>query len=419
MTRVIGVASFGEAGSCPSSRDGYNRVDQFLGMIDEAIIASGGCPEATDETCNSIDDDCDGTIDEGCARIGEACETDGDCAFAQLPERFEPLERPVFCGETAGGRVCTRACDPLTPREGCGEIPHPFLDTTETFEGVYCRRTDGCEGLCVAGEAGSGGDGDSCERDTDCASLFCTDPGDGRERCLTPCRGGEGICFAGEVCAASGGACGGCLPPEMVSGARALGEPCADAADCGSGVCFEDGPFRYCSRACEDDAGCAAGFHCRSGSCARGARSATGERCVSDEDCVDGDRCAEDGSLRWCTHACTTGTSCPEGFLCVGNECVPDLRLDGEACSDDDQCISGVCGDAGDRRRCLRPCGPGAPCPSALECRRLGDSPDATCAPPFDPEPSGCTVTPAPRTTPLWLLLLLALPILRPRPRNP
>jgi len=259
-----------------------------------------------------------------------------------------------------------------------------------------------------SGRAGDALDGESCESDTDCASLFCSDPGDGSRRCLSPCTGGAGHCFAGEVCAATSGLCGACLSPDMVTGSRAIGEPCAEDSECGDGLCLTDGPYTYCSRTCDGDPACGEGFHCREGSCARGDRSETGESCTGTEDCITGDTCAEDGERRWCTHTCTTGTSCPEGFLCIDDSCAPAAALDGERCSTGEDCVSGECADAGDGNRCVRSCGPGAPCPSGLECRRLGSSPDGVCAPPLDPQDEGCSAAGG-RSGSSWWVLALAL----------
>ena len=415
--RIIGVASFGEANACPSRQDGYNRLDQHLGMIDQAIIASGGCPQATAEACNSIDDDCDGTIDEGCKALGAACAADDECSFAQLPERFEPLAAPVYCGDTPTGRVCTRACDPMAPRTSCSEIAHPFLEAVTSIDGAYCARTDGCGGVCVTGTPGTGANTAECAADTDCASLYCDDPGDGQRRCMTPCRGDEGLCYAGDVCAAGAGACGGCLPPDFVNGARGLGEPCGADADCGSGACLADGPFRYCTRACAADAECGSIFHCREGSCARGPRSSTGDGCAVTGDCIDGDTCEGEGAHRFCTHPCAADGSCPEGFACREGLCATDLRVDGEPCEGDDQCIGGTCADTPAGRRCTSACGGGSPCAPGLECARIGDGADAVCTPPREDE-GGCSAAGAKRPAPpLWLALLIAIAAIRRRGR--
>ena len=407
VRRVVGVASFGEAEACPSSQDGYNSIQAFLGLIDGAVIASGGCPSMGAETCNSVDDDCDGEIDEDCARPGEPCDVDADCAFAQLPDHFEPLDRPAFCGDAPAGRICTRRCDPMTPAAGCDVVDHPFLETTESVSGMYCANDGACMGLCVPGIAGSARGGATCDADADCATLLCADPGDGRRQCASPCRGGEGLCPATEVCAAPAGECGACLAAGAVSGARGLGEPCGAASDCASGMCLEDGDFSYCSVPCADDAECADGFHCRAGSCVRGPRSQTGDPCLDTADCVEGDVC-EAGALRWCTHACVTGTACPMGFLCNDDRCAPARRLIGQRCEGTDECIASECLETGDGRRCTRACGPGMACRTGLECRRVGHGAETLCGPELEPEGGCCAIVGA-RPAPRGLLPVLAL----------
>jgi hypothetical protein len=375
---VVGVASFGEAGECPSRTDGYNLVEPFVGLIDAAIIAAGDCPFESDEVCNAIDDDCDGTVDEGCRALGESCTADDECAYAQLPSRFEPLTTPAFCGETPVGRVCTRACNPTRPVGSCASTTQPFVGDEVGHEGVYCAVVDGCNGVCAPGEAGSAADGVACSVDTDCASLRCTDPGDGTRRCLSPCVGSAGLCPVSEVCAATAGSCGSCVPPALVSSRRGLGEGCEIGEDCVSGMCRSSGGTTYCSRSCMRDDECGDGFHCAGALCALGTRSRTGEPCVTDESCILGDSCS-DG---YCTHLCSTDGSCPEGFHCDGRFCALDAgrAILGEPCTDEAQCTSGTCAEVGDGTRCTTACGGEGTCPPGLECRRVGES--VVCVPP-------------------------------------
>jgi hypothetical protein len=417
--RVVGVASYGIADSCPSSVDGYNLVEPFLGLVDAALIAAGDCPFVADETCNSVDDDCNGTIDDGCKAIGEPCATDDECAFAALPARFEPLDRPVFCGDTPVGRVCTRACDPLAPRSSCESITHPFDGGETEIAGAYCASNGGCDGVCVPGDVGSAPIDASCTVDTECATLHCDDPGDGRRRCLSPCEGGADRCASDEVCAAGVGACGACVPPALLSGPRAIGEPCADDRECTGGICLAEGIVRYCSLACAGDGECPESFHCRAGACARGARSGAGEPCLVDEDCNGGDACAAEG---YCTHPCTVDELCPEGFSCVAGSCAPELALVGEACTSDDACASGRCAEVDGVRACVSACGGEGRCGPGLVCRHAEDGAALYCARPREaPEDEGgCGVAlGAPPTTALLLgFVALAAAISRTRKRR-
>ncbi|NIS30300.1 MAG: hypothetical protein GWO04_10225, partial [Actinobacteria bacterium] len=111
---------------------------------------------------------------------------DDECAFAQLPERFEPLANPAFCGDVGGSRVCTRTCDPTAPATSCTDMTLPFTEEVMVTDGVYCQATEACNGLCAPGEPGTGSVGDACSADVECSSLRCVDPGDGARRCLSP-----------------------------------------------------------------------------------------------------------------------------------------------------------------------------------------------------------------------------------------
>jgi V8-like Glu-specific endopeptidase len=358
--RVVGVASFGQAGACPSSRDGYNALFGHLDLIDRALVLAGECIDLGDEACNSLDDDCDGDVDEGCLALGEPCAADDECAFAQLPDYLEPLADAVVCDDLGAGPVCARPCDPLAAGEGCGTFEHFVGGGVTTVEGAHCRRTEGCEGRCVPGAPGALADGEACGADTDCASLHCVDPGTGARTCLPVCRGGDGSCPVGEVCVAGEGACGACVDAERVAGARALGEPCGGDGDCGGDAICLDGA---CASACGGDRECPAGYRCEDGRCRRGGRAALGEPCDAVTDCAVGSECAAEG---FCTRDCAGAEDCGDGLECRGGRCEPAGAVLGASCGADAECADGTCGDDG----CTRACGAGAPCPVGFACRR-------------------------------------------------
>ncbi len=377
--KIWGVASFifsqnGGEPRCGSAPGAYNSVRAYRDFIEQAIEDSGACVPR-EETCNNVDDNCDGTVDEGCTPVGAPCSTDEECVGNTC--------RVVVEGS---GRICTVPCDPLRPLLGC-----PI--------GMYCANAEtSCEGLCAPGDAGETPlDGD-CTDDTDCVSARCADPGDGRRRCLAPCQGDGGDCLAGEVCAAPAGACGSCVGEDLVAGARGIGESCAADEECHSGVCFEDEGAAYCSRACEDDEACGEGFHCRGDRCVRGPRADVGDTCVTNEDCGSG-ICATSGERRWCTAFCDTDDDCPSGLSCTdtggGQVCAPESNLVGEPCEVNEDCATGLCatGTAAGSV-CTRFCGPDHACAPGLECVRIGDGAEALCVPVARPSAGGgCSAT--------------------------
>jgi V8-like Glu-specific endopeptidase len=412
--QIIGVASFGAIGSCPSPQDGHNRVDVEMDLIDRAIIEAGDCVDLGEERCDSLDNDCDGEIDETCTPLGASCSEDAECAFGQLPAYLTPLANPAVCAETTAGRICTRPCTP--GGDACDEVDHPFAEGTTRWEGASCVVGASCQGLCQPAVRGALANGAACSAATDCASLNCTDPGDGMARCLDACVGDAGSCPVGDVCTAAPGGCGACFPADFVSSARGLGEPCAADAECGSGVCATTASAPFCTRACSgDDAACGAGFHCVGERCARGDRSPVGGACATNDDCANGAFCAMRGATSWCAALCTVDTDCPTGFSCVdagARLCAPAGAFYGEACTTAADCSVGDCLGG----RCTESCLGGAVCPPGLLCRRTDDGLGATCrapAPAAAPEDDGGCSVASPGAgragKGVWALVALAL----------
>ncbi len=380
---IYGVASFiyspdgRSEPRCGTAPGAYNGIQYLQDFIEQAITDSGSCVPEGEEICDGVDNDCNDVIDEGCSPIGTPCTAGDECVGG-------------VCEMTSAGRICTQTCDPLRPELGCGP-------------GLYCAHATGCDGYCApvgAPPATPLGYGADCSTDTDCQSLFCIDPGDGRRRCLTPCRGDAGMCITGEACAAPTGACGGCVPAGIVGGLRGRGEPCSMDSECTSGVCFDDEGVSYCSLACTDDTECGERFHCRDMHCALGARGSTGAGCVNNADCGTDFLCATRGDARWCTAFCTADPSvCPTGFECtpVGDVsvCAPAAGLAGEACTAGTDCVSGLCVDPGGGSVCTEFCGADRACAPGFDCIRTADGINSVCvshaAPPGDGG-GGCSV---------------------------
>ena len=398
---IVGVASYGQtvgpSATCPAALDAWNRVDLERALIDGAVLRSGGCVETGEESCNALDDDCDGTTDEGCRALGESCEADGDCAFAALPDALAAGAPPsVRCAMVGGARRCALPCDPLAPAQSCASMAVPFRSEARALEGFYCASQGACEGLCVPGAAGAGAPGGPCAAPTDCASLRCESG-----LCANPCRGGAGACPADEVCGAEPLGCGVCGSSSLRSTGRGTGEPCEAASSCASGVCgaFDGGSI--CTSACATDAECGTGARCEGGWCTPGARAQLFDACELDADCSGG-VCVGVGSTRFCSIACTGDAACGGGRCSPVDgiaRCVPTDPVLGAPCTGpcaQGECVGGLC---------TARCGGEAACPLGQRCVR--DGLDTLCRP--RTSSGGCAVTAVPRGGVPWSVALVVM----------
>ena len=390
--QIYGVASFifsedgAEPIACGTSPGAYNIIQYELDFLDQAVTDSGACIAGGDEVCDGIDNNCDSTIDEGCVGAGGSCTMNSECT-TQL------------CSDTSAGRICTKSCDPLRPYIGC-DI------------GSFCERTSGCDGLCVPGSAGTRAVGEECTLSTDCASLLCADPGDGRTRCVRACEGDSGLCGVGTACAAYPSECGACVDPALLPTPRYLGEPCNADGECSSGICRDADGGKVCTRACSSASDCETGYRCRENVCERGAPEGVGGVCRDGDDCAAPGLCAQRGATHFCTVLCTSATDCPSGFECAdvggGSVCSPTEALLGESCASNEACTTGVC-ELGSGQ-CTRLCDAATPCSPGFACRATADGVLSVClstavtAAPRDS--GGCSTTPNARGG--WAVMAVA-----------
>ncbi len=178
--------------------------------VDGAPRACAAGAPGLDDTCNGLDEDCDGVADEG--YVPEGCGV-GACAEGATPSRCEG-GAPVACVAGAPG---VEVCDGRVDEDCDGAVDEGFDLSGDPRHCGRCGRVcarPGAEGLCVGGDcvpgpcaAGfadcNGDPGDGCEVEGACppdaACDGIDDDGDGRvDEGFAPGRGcGVGACAAG------------------------------------------------------------------------------------------------------------------------------------------------------------------------------------------------------------------------------
>ncbi|PZR13931.1 MAG: hypothetical protein DI536_11410 [Archangium gephyra] len=156
--------------------------------------------------------------------------------------------------------------------------------------------------ICNVYPGASGGQGTSCNGDTDCTSpLVCRGrPGSASKICTATC---TSTCPTGFSCQAANTGMA-CLPQV---GASDHCKFCQSGGACSTGVClrFGDG-VTFCSSTCSDNDQCPSGSSCQSNYCVPNSNT--------------------------CTTQCTTNAQCATNYTCTGGTCKPNGNT-GDDCS--------------------------------------------------------------------------------------
>jgi hypothetical protein len=331
------VAAIAAAGGRPSA----HATGAYLVYPGMDILIGQGPDSSTPETCNGIDDDCDGVVDEG---LVQACST------------------ACGTGEQVCGAGAWSACVVDTPNaELCNGVDDDCDgDVDEDFDdGLPCMATNGgCKavGVKVCKADGSGTYCDAhvqdpgpevCDGlDNDCDGS--TDEGLA-EACATPCGAGHRACSHGlwgacvvdvpnvEVCDGLDNDCDGAVDEDLV------GDACETACGTGHracvagimGACVIDVPnVELCNGVDDDcdglvDEGFNVGQACgvKEGSCSgHGELACSADGLESFCNAVLGAGGAEecDGVDNDCDGLVDEGASCPDGQVCFKGACVYD-----------------------------------------------------------------------------------------------
>jgi cysteine-rich repeat protein len=405
---------------CVVASDAGNCIGKRVCTVDGLSACDAAMPVA--ESCNGLDDDCDGSVDEPNEVGGDLenlCNDDNDCTKDICDGEAGCSYQPLQGDECKDGNPCTVAdhceqgvcvgspveCDDSNPctddscAEGGGCLFKP--NNAACDDGDVCTLGDHCAAGECAGEAVDC----ECLVDADCGGLEDGDLCNGTLACDTSklphlCRVDEGTVVS---CPAPEGADGFCQAAscDPATGQCSMvaannGKPCDDDDPCTLGDSCQDGtclagPAVNCNdgNPCTDDA-CSPGQGCThlpgSGPCNDGDVCTLGDLCQAGAcvggngtlSCDDNNPCTDDGCDPdvGCTFvanqaACSDGNACTLGDHCDNKVCVPTGQ---PSCDDDNLCTNDACDAA---QGCIHllnsvPCNDGDKCTTDDICQ-LGE----------------------------------------------
>lgn len=327
--------------------------DNALGSCSGQLVCGSGAEALCDadvptvETCNGLDDDCDGVTDEATCDDGLACTQDSctsDSICIHSPEAgFCVIDGACFSEGTA---------NPLDPCMGCIAAANPNAWTS--LEGSGCNDSDACtqsdtcvQGTC-AGQLYVCNDGLNCTGDT------C----DGLGGCTHPIAAGyctiEGLCWPDDTVSPSN-TCHVCASAKATSSWSNIlsGTDCDDGEPCTlSDKCAPGGSCTGNFQSCNDGKWCTVDTCDGFGGCTN----------QPDGGCLIGNTCYADGSTNpnntcevcnasltktgWSPDNgknCSDFQSCTQGDSCQAGACVGVAY----SCSDDLACTTDICDGSG------------------------------------------------------------------------
>ncbi len=338
-------------------------TDQGLSPCDALVPAA--------ETCNGVDDDCDGEADEPGLEQGtyvELCDDGNDCTDDTCAGEEGCVNTLVDSGSCDDGNPCTVAdhceagtcvgkpvnCDDENPctDDSCSEDGGCLNAPNEAVcdDGDPCTVAD----RCGAGQCDGTSVSCECQNDADCGGLEDGNLCNGTLVCDTS--------KLPHLCVVDGSTAVTCPAPSG-SDAPCLNSACApETGECALVAANEGAP-------CDAGNACTGKDTCQAGICTPGPTI----NCNDGNPCTD-DSCdpeigcqwtpntvpCDDGNICTTADACqagdcvgTGGLACNDGNVCTDDMCTPDLGCvataneagcdDGNPCTTVDQCSDGAC----------------------------------------------------------------------------
>lgn len=282
------------------------------------------------------------TVGPACKAVGDVCDGSSDCCSNDCNKGLCRCNTNADCPASAEACVAN-VCD-LGNTRTC--VPQPYCDNS-----CPCGKCHSCaNGTCVANN-----DDTPCEGGICCGGSCRTD-GQACSGCVGQvCDETKNIfCCAGHVCVEN--SCALCKPN---NGANSI-STCAAHAECCSGCCFSGGCADqiYCAQDLCDGVTCTASDQCHdagtcnplTGECSNPART-DGAACNDGDLCTRRDTCQAGVCTGGDPVVCTPLDQCHVVGICepstgiCSNPAKPDHTScnDGNACTLNDVCLSGVC----------------------------------------------------------------------------